>query len=226
MWFEGQDEETQKYVKYLVSSGRFELVGGGWVQNDEASSSYTSIIDQMTVGHQYLLERFGIRPKVAWQIDPFGHGGISSQLYAEMVLKILFLTLKGFDALIINRVHHRIKRMMKNSQSLEFVWKTGDNSIFTHCLHTHYAAIQGFDFEDRVPTIEDFNVAERARTYVDQIKQRATSYKSNYVMVPFGDDFKFQQASHQFSNMDRLISKKKKKNSHKRSHQFKFKFWC
>ena len=85
MWFEVQDSETQKYVKYLIASRRFEIVGGGWVQNDEASSSYTAIIDQMTVGHQYLLERFGIRPKVAWQIDPFGHGGVSAQLYADMV---------------------------------------------------------------------------------------------------------------------------------------------
>lgn len=149
----------------------------------------------MTVGHQYLLERFGVRPKVAWQIDPFGHGGLSPQLYAEM----------GFDAVIINRVHHKIKTMMKNSASLEFIWKNGNTSIFTHTLHTHYSAIFGFDFEDRVPTIEDHNINERANTFVDQIKNRAKSYLSNLVMVPFGDDFKFQQASLQFNNMDKLI---------------------
>lgn len=149
----------------------------------------------MTVGHQYLLERFGVRPKIAWQIDPFGHGGLSPQLYAEM----------GFDAVIINRVHHKIKSMMKNSASLEFIWRNGNTSIFTHTLHTHYAAVFGFDFEDRVPTIEDHNINERANTFVDQIKIRAKSYLSNLIMVPFGDDFKFQQASLQFNNMDKLI---------------------
>lgn len=67
-WFESQSEYTQKIVKHLIQTGRLEFVGGGWIQNDEASPTYTSIIDQMTVGHQYLLERFGVRPKIAWQV--------------------------------------------------------------------------------------------------------------------------------------------------------------
>ncbi len=74
-WFETQPPEVQKLVKYLIKTRRFEFVGGGWIQNDEACPSYTSIIDQMTVGLEYLNERFGIKPKIAWQIDPFGHEG-------------------------------------------------------------------------------------------------------------------------------------------------------
>lgn len=180
------------------------MVGGGWIQNDEALPTYTAIIDQMTLGHQYLLERFGVRPTIAWQIDPFGHGGVTPQLFAEM----------GFDALVINRVHHRIKTMMKNDQALEFVWKFGntscdDNScqLFTHTLHTHYAAVQGFDFEDRgIPAIDETNKQMRADLFVENIRKRANAYRTSFIMVPFGDDFKFQQAGHQFSNMDRLIS--------------------
>jgi lysosomal alpha-mannosidase len=42
--------------------------------NDEATATYSMIIDQMTVGAKWLNRTFnecGI-PKVGWQIDPFG----------------------------------------------------------------------------------------------------------------------------------------------------------
>ena len=50
--------------------------------NDEACAYYDDIIDQMTIGHQFLNNTFGIIPKngnfksinnLAWHIDPFGH---------------------------------------------------------------------------------------------------------------------------------------------------------
>jgi hypothetical protein len=45
-------------------------------------------------------------------------------------------------------VHFNIKQQMKNDKSLEFIWKVSNRTMFTHVLHTHYAAIKGFDFED------------------------------------------------------------------------------
>ena len=38
--------------------------------NDEAAAHYISIIDQMTLGHQWLLRTFGVCaiPKIGWQI--------------------------------------------------------------------------------------------------------------------------------------------------------------
>jgi alpha-amylase/alpha-mannosidase (GH57 family) len=41
--------------------------------NDEAATYYEDIIDQMTVGHQFLLNTFGVIPTIGWHIDPFGH---------------------------------------------------------------------------------------------------------------------------------------------------------
>lgn len=75
MWWNDQNNEMKTFVRQLVNEGRFEFISGGWSMNDEAAAHYLSIIDQMTFGHQWLIENFGhcAIPKIGWQIDPFGH---------------------------------------------------------------------------------------------------------------------------------------------------------
>ena len=46
---------------------------GGWSATDEACPNYEDMILNMHVGHQFLKKEFGIRPRVGWMIDAFGH---------------------------------------------------------------------------------------------------------------------------------------------------------
>ncbi|KAG2372905.1 hypothetical protein C9374_013027 [Naegleria lovaniensis] len=197
-WFEQQPATRQQLVKKMIKQNRFEFVGGGWIQTDEACASYTSIINSMTVGHEYLLRRFGIRPRVAWQIDPFGHDGRIPQIFSQM----------GFDALVINRVHFSIKSVMKNERALEFIWNISDNkTIFTEVLHTHYSSPRNFDFEKPgAEQINDQNVERKSMEFIEDMRRRAQNYRTNFIFVPFGDDFKFRNAHAQYSSMDRIIN--------------------
>lgn len=153
----------------------------------------------MTVGHEYLLTNFGVSPKIAWQIDPFGHSSVTPSLFALM----------GFEALVINRIHYSEKDYLK-AKSLEFIWRGANVGVnvdmLTHVLHTHYSAPKGYDWEEGGIPVSEQNVAERAKTLCDEIKNRARSTPSGHVLVPFGDDFKFKNAGYQFSNMDQVVS--------------------
>ena len=51
-------------VLNLLENGQFEIVGGGWVMNDEANSHYFAILEQMITGHEWLkLNLNGYKPK-------------------------------------------------------------------------------------------------------------------------------------------------------------------
>lgn len=61
MWMDEQDELTKNKFKQLVSSNRIEVVGGGFVQNDEANTDFDMILRQFDSGRDYLFEELGIK---------------------------------------------------------------------------------------------------------------------------------------------------------------------
>lgn len=80
---------TVIFILLLISTfspGRLEFILGGWCMNDEASTHYTAIIDQHTLGFRFLKQNFGEcgRPKIGWQIDPFGHSREQASLFAQV----------------------------------------------------------------------------------------------------------------------------------------------
>ncbi len=108
-WWNEQSDFTKELVQDLVQSGQLEFIGGGWSMNDEAAAHYNAIIDQMTLGLVKLNATFangcGV-PKVAWQIDPFGHSREQASLFARM----------GFEALYFGRLDWRDKGTRINAQ--------------------------------------------------------------------------------------------------------------
>lgn len=70
----------------LVAKKQLEFVNAGWCMNDEASTHYNAIIDQMSLGLRFVEENFGpdARPRIAWHIDPFGHSSGMATLLAQV----------------------------------------------------------------------------------------------------------------------------------------------
>lgn len=72
----------------MLFTGQLEFILGGWCMNDEAATHYNAIIDQHSLGFEFLRQNFGEcgRPKIGWQIDPFGHSREQASLFAQVKL--------------------------------------------------------------------------------------------------------------------------------------------
>ncbi len=60
-------------IKNLVGEGRWEIVGGEWVEPDHMLPSGESLVRQFLEGQLYLRRKFGVTAKIGWSPDSFGH---------------------------------------------------------------------------------------------------------------------------------------------------------
>nr|CAD7594452.1 unnamed protein product [Timema genevievae] len=210
----------------LLANGQLEVVMGGWVMNDEANTDYYSILTQMIEGHQWLQNNMDYTPRSSWSIDPFGESPSMAFLVKRM----------GLENLVIQRVHYSVKKMLARSKNLEFLWRqtwdgSGSTDLLTHmmpfysydvphtcgpdpkvCCQFDFRRLPGYGMACpwRTPpqVITEHNVAHRAEMLLDQYRKKAQLYRTNVVLAPLGDDFRYDQASEwdaQFNNYQRIF---------------------
>ncbi|KAG7260811.1 hypothetical protein CRUP_015652 [Coryphaenoides rupestris] len=207
-------------VRQLVKEGRLEFILGGQVMHDEAVTDLDDQILQMTEGHGFLYETFGVRPRFSWHVDPFGASATTPVLFA----------LAGFHAHLISRVDYDLKDRLQRTKGLQFVWRGSPSlrdqqqEIFTHVMdqfsycspsHLAFSNSSGFYWNGVAlfpdpPTdgvypnmslpITKETVHAYAQTLAENIKQRGAWFRTNH-----GCDKQFYNASVQFSNMDPLM---------------------
>ncbi|HEV2093894.1 MAG TPA: alpha-mannosidase [Rubrobacter sp.] len=79
-WIEDEAPDLFEKVRRRVAEGRWEPVGGMWVEPDCQTPSGESIVRQLLYGQGYFEDRFGRRSKVAWLPDTFGFSPAMPQL--------------------------------------------------------------------------------------------------------------------------------------------------
>lgn len=209
-WWIKQSESMQEEVKNYVNYGCLEFIGGGWSMNDEAATHYHSIIDQMAWGLRKLNDTFGAcgRPKIGWQIDPFGHSKEMANIFAQL----------GFDGFLLGRIDYQDKAFRWKTKSPEFVWRgsksLGESSdIFTGVLYNRYSPPPGFCFDllcSDLPFIDDpdsfeYNVDDRVNDFIKYVDGATQIYNTSNILITMGDDFNYQDAEAWFINLDKLI---------------------
>ncbi|KAJ8706808.1 hypothetical protein PYW07_012886 [Mythimna separata] len=209
-WWVRQSQDIRQKVQTLVREGRLQMVGGAWSMNDEAAAHYQSTVDQFTWGHRKLNQTFGHcgRPRVGWQIDPFGHAREFASLLAMM----------GLDGLFLGRIDYQDKRSRLQGRNMEMLWR-GDavlgksSDIFTGVLHNTYSPPPGFCFDvlcSDEPIIDDpssplYNVENKIATFLEISANISKVYRSNNILITMGEDFHYQDAAMWFHNLDKLI---------------------
>lgn len=208
-WWNEQNDDVKSLVQQLVQTGQFEFINGGWCMNDEAAIYYEDTIDQMWLGHKFLLENFGAIPEVGWHIDPFGHASAQAALFAQM----------GFNAFYFARVDPQDQISRYKNRAMEMVWVPNtsqgiENAIFTHVLFASYSNPQGFDFDvkgddDPIqddPRLEGYNAKDKADLFEGWFRLIRLMYRTPDLMHTAGGDFEYMDAEMNFKNYDKLFN--------------------
>jgi alpha-mannosidase len=79
-WIENNEPEMFEEIKQRINEGRWEIVGGWWVQPDCNIPSGESFVRQGLYGQRYFQEKFGVTARVGYNVDSFGHNGMLPQI--------------------------------------------------------------------------------------------------------------------------------------------------
>uniref|UniRef100_A0A8C2DMJ3 Alpha-mannosidase n=1 Tax=Cyprinus carpio TaxID=7962 RepID=A0A8C2DMJ3_CYPCA len=225
-WWDNIDEQKRDAVRRLIESGQLEVATGGWVMPDEANTHYFALIDQLVEGHQWLERNLGVKPKTGWAVDPFGHTPTQAYLLRQA----------GLSNMLIQRVHYSVKKHFASQKTLEFFWRQNwdqdsSSDILCHMMPFYSYDVPHtcgpdpkiccqFDFKRlpggriscpwRIPpqAITDNNVQERAQTLLDQYRKKSKLFRTNVLLAPLGDDFRYTEAvewDQQFENYQKLF---------------------
>jgi alpha-mannosidase len=79
-WVEEHDPELFERIRGRVADGRWQVVGGWWLEPDCNIPSGESFVRQALYGQRYLHDRFGITSTTGANFDSFGHNATIPQL--------------------------------------------------------------------------------------------------------------------------------------------------
>lgn len=124
-WIENNEPEMFEEIKERVKQGRWEIVGGWWVQPDCNIPGGESFVRQGLYGQHYFKEKFGVTAKVGYNVDSFGHHGMLPQILKK----------SGMDQYIFMRPSPQEKGLPNRL----FWWESDDGSrVLTYRIPFEY----------------------------------------------------------------------------------------
>ncbi len=145
-WMEEKYPDLFKEIQERVKEGRWEIVGGMWVEPDLNMPGGESLVRQVLVGKRYFQEKFGVDVKIGWNPDSFGYNWQLPQIYKKSGIDT-FVTQKLMWAHEFTVFPHKL-----------FWWEAPDGSrLLTYFPHDYAMGIDpvqlGKDVSVWVPAI-------------------------------------------------------------------------
>jgi alpha-mannosidase len=82
-WIADKYPDEQKQIQDRVKQGRWEMVGGMWVEPDLNMPDGESLVRQLLVGKRHFKDKFGVDVRVGWNPDSFGYNWQLPQIYKK-----------------------------------------------------------------------------------------------------------------------------------------------
>ncbi|KAH7642306.1 alpha-mannosidase 2-like protein [Dermatophagoides farinae] len=234
-WDRLSSNKMKESLRKLLNESRLEIVTGGWVMNDEATTHYFDMIDQLIEGHQFIRTELKIDTPLrnSFSVDPFGHSTTFSYLLQK----------SGISNIYIQRTHHAWKKYLSEQQYLNFFWKQpfqnkNDRLPLCHmsplhlysfkyacgpdykvCLEFDFRKIYGENSESTATPLNATNLETKAKKIIKQYSKLGSLFSHNVALVLLGDDFRYnfdiewqQQYKNYMLLMDYINSNGKKFN--------------
>lgn len=130
-------------IRDRVKQGRWELVGGMWVEPDLNMPSGESLVRQILVGKRYFQKEFGVDVRIGWNPDSFGYNWQLPQIYKK----------SGIDYFVTQKMAWNDTTQLPMKL---FWWESPDGSrVLTYFPHDYALGIEA------APLAQDIAVARR-----------------------------------------------------------------
>ena len=199
-WYDKQPEKIKNKVKEFIKEGRLEIINGGWVMHDEASSYYKHSIDNMRIGLKFLKEEFNIIPKISWFIDPFGHSSATSHILKQM----------NFDKIVLTRIDYLERKDRIENHNLEFIYDPFGlgKEIFTHISYHHYnprKVLRHYPGDKKINLNEE-ELKDVCEKFYQEMLEERIGYRTNNILLYYGEDFAFNEADINYENIEMIMN--------------------
>ncbi|HWE10363.1 MAG TPA: glycoside hydrolase family 38 C-terminal domain-containing protein [Solirubrobacteraceae bacterium] len=126
-WVSESDPALLERIRAHVADGRFEIVGGWWIEPDCNIPGGESFVRQALYGQRYLREHFGVTATVGANLDSFGHNASLPQILAK----------SGCDSYVFLRPQPHEKKLERPL----FWWRSPDGSrVLAYRIPHEYCA--------------------------------------------------------------------------------------
>ena len=125
-WMQEKYPAMFEQIKQRVKEGRWEVIGGMWVEPDLNMPDGESLVRQILVGKRYFQKNFGTDIKIGWNPDSFGYNWQLPQIYKKSGIDY-FVTSKLLWATDYTKFPYRL-----------FWWESPDGSrLLTYFPHEY-----------------------------------------------------------------------------------------
>ncbi|HSZ00786.1 MAG TPA: alpha-mannosidase [Terriglobales bacterium] len=125
-WMQEKYPDMFEQIKQRVKEGRWEVIGGMWVEPDLNMPDGESLVRQILVGKRYFQKNFGADIKIGWNPDSFGYNWQLPQIYKKSGIDY-FVTSKLLWATDYTKFPYRL-----------FWWEAPDGSrLLTYFPHEY-----------------------------------------------------------------------------------------
>ncbi len=152
-WVKACDPEMFEEIRARVKEGRWELAGGWWVEPDCNIPGGEAFVRHGLYSQLFFEREFGMRAKVGFNPDSFGHAGTLPQIYKKM----------GIDYYVYMRPSPVWEMNYPNGTT--FWWKANDGTEILACnLLDGYAT--GDEVRHRIMTLAGHQHLNPGQTHV------------------------------------------------------------